>query len=160
MQIVHLYLEGADDEWQEAIKGRNLVPLPDWPLDVALLKQQMASGLSGVAIKIDLPKRLGNKTSIILITPLSQFANIVMAFRAKVPEEFIGGPLEVKEWEPTPQADTVDADLSKHVTQALGSAAVCWTNLQTAGMFLTEQADRIGNELINYILTNFERKSD
>jgi hypothetical protein len=49
-------------------------------------------------------------------------------------------------------------DLSELIGQAMGAASMCWDNVRGAGVFQSERASRITQEVIDWIEANYELK--
>lgn len=49
-------------------------------------------------------------------------------------------------------------DLESAVFSALGAASVCWDSMENTGVFHSDRASQIGDELIEYIKENYEKK--
>jgi len=46
-------------------------------------------------------------------------------------------------------------ELTSRVFQALGTASVCWENMSGTGVFQSDQAKKVGEELVAWIKSNF-----
>lgn len=57
----------------------------------------------------------------------------------------------------SPEVEVVP-DLNTKVFQAIGAASACWENLAGAGVFDSDQAKRVADDLLTYIRANYEPK--
>ena len=49
-------------------------------------------------------------------------------------------------------------DLAEVIGQSMGAASMCWDNVRGAGVFQSDRASRITQEVIDWIEANYELK--
>ena len=55
----------------------------------------------------------------------------------------------------TPEVENVP-DLNTKVFQAIGAASACWENLAGAGVFDSDRAKQVADDLLTFIRQNYE----
>jgi len=50
--------------------------------------------------------------------------------------------------------------LKEEILVAIGHASMCWSNINGAGVFDSEQAEKVGDELLEFVKAHFTAQAD